>query len=325
MLAQIKLFLGISLIFVISSLVFLGLYWLASRHIGWGRAALRRRLKAVVVETQEDQEKFLKTTANQSELYLLKLSESFAPLKKLHKLTIEAGMEHGLTLQTEIIFLMAMIGLIFSTTISASFFLTLFFMTALSLLPVLVLILRANKRKRVFEEQLPEALDYMSRAMRAGHGLSVALAMVGEELPAPLGPEFKRVYEEINFGIPFHEALPKMPQRMPSADLSFFVAALLIQRETGGNLTELLRGLSATIRERLKLQGRVKILAAEGKYTGYLLAAMPFIIAVVLYSMNPGYISLLWTTEVGKQLMTIALIIIIFGFFWMWKITQIKV
>ena len=325
MLAQIKLFLAIILIFAISSLFFLGLYWLLNRHIGWGRAAIRRRIKAVVVETQEDQGKFLKTTANRSELYLLKLSENFAPLKKLHNLTIEAGMIHGLTLQTEIIFLMAMVGLIFATAIDASFLLTIFFMASLGFLPVVILIIRASKRKRVFEEQLPEALDYMSRAMRAGHGLSVALAMVGDELPAPLGPEFKRVYEEINFGIPFHEALPKMPQRMPSADLSFFVAALLIQRETGGNLTELLRGLSATIRERLKLQGRVKILSAEGKYTGYLLAAMPFIIAMVLYSMNPGYISLLWTTEVGKNLMTIASMIIIFGFFWMWKITQIKV
>ena len=325
MMAQIKIFLGISLIFFISSLLFLGIYWFATRQIGWGRKSIRSRLKNIVVHNNQDDEKFLKTTADKGELYLLKLSENFLPLKKLHKLTIEAGIERGLTLQTEIIILMALTGLIFATIIHASFLLIIFIMLSLGLLPVFILVLRANKRKRLFEEQLPEALDYMSRAMRAGHGLSVALAMVGEELPAPLGPEFKRVYEEINFGIPFHEALPKMPQRLPSADLSFFVAALLIQRETGGNLTELLRGLSATIRERLKLKGRVNILAAEGKYTGYLLAAMPFVIAFVLYSMNPGYISLLWTTEIGKKLITIAAMIIIFGFYWMWKITQIKV
>ena len=319
------LFLLVSLIFLLSAGAAFAGYYIINRRLGVGRKSLRKRLDAVVVHGGKEDERFLKSAVRKSEIWAQQQAESWPALRKLYILTMQAGLENGLALQLEIILAMASLGVILGITLTSSFILSLLLMLLLGTMPLALLIWRAAKRQRKFEDQLPEALDYMSRAMRAGHGLTLALGMVGEELPAPLGPEFKRVYEEINFGIPFHEALPKLPLRMPSGDLSFFVAALLIQRETGGNLTELLRGLAATIRERIKLQGRVKILAAEGKNAGYLLGSMPFIMAAVLYLMNPNYVSLLWTTETGQMLMAIGMMTMLLGFAWMWKITQIKV
>jgi tight adherence protein B len=192
-------------------------------------------------------------------------------------------------------------------------------------LPLLRLIVMASRRKALFTEQLPDALDFMSRALRAGHSLSIAIGMVSDELPDPIGGEFKTVFDEVNFGISFQEALSKMPQRIDSSDLNFFVVAVLIQRETGGNLSDLLHSLAGTVRERLKLKGRVRVLAAEGKYSGIILGTLPFFMAGALTALNPTYMAILWDTKAGNQLVYGALCAMAFGFAWMWKIAQIKV
>jgi tight adherence protein B len=170
--------------------------------------------------------------------------------------------------------------------------------------------LKSNKRRFDFENQLPEALDFISRALRAGHGLTVAIGMVGDELPAPIGPEFKQVFDEVNFGIP---------------DLNFFIISTKIHRETGGDLTEILESISNTIRERIKLQGRVRILSAEGKFSGVLLGALPFLIGGLMTLINPDYMSELWLTEKGQSLVMVGLVMIVLGFTWMRNIAKIKV
>jgi tight adherence protein B len=191
--------------------------------------------------------------------------------------------------------------------------------------PLLWLSREANQRHLAFEGKLPEAIDYISRALRAGHSLTSAIGMVGKEFPDPIGHEFKTVFDEIGFGIPFKDAISQLADRVQSNDLNFFVISLMIQHETGGNLTELLDGLTKTMRERFKLRGKIRTLSSEGRASTWILGSMPFVLAVILALINPGYISVLWTTPQGQTLILIGAGLIAVGFFLLNRITQIKV
>ena len=191
--------------------------------------------------------------------------------------------------------------------------------------PILYIKRKEHQRSIAIENQLPEALDFICRSLRAGHGLAVSFGMVGDELPAPINKEFKTVFEEINFGLPFNDAMSNFAIRVNSNDVSFLVVGLLIQREAGGNLIELLENLAKTVRDRMILNGKVRILASEGKYSGILLSVLPFLLGGVLAFINPKYMALLWTTETGQNLMISGLFLMALGAIWMWKITRIKV
>lgn len=184
---------------------------------------------------------------------------------------------------------------------------------------------KAKKRRLKFEDQLPEALDFISRSLRAGHGLAASIGMAGDELEAPIGTELKITFDEINFGIPFKDAMANLMARVDSPDLNFFTVAVVIQRETGGNLTELLANLSKLIRERIKLKGKVRVLASEGKFSGVLLGALPFVLSALLTSINPDYMSMLWSTPEGNNLIVAGLVMMTLGAFFMHRIVQIKV
>lgn len=194
-----------------------------------------------------------------------------------------------------------------------------------ALVPWWLLSGKANKRRLKFEDQLPEALDFISRSLRAGHGLTASIGMAGDELPAPVGRELKATFDEINFGIPFQEAMANLMARVNSPDLTFFTVAVVIQRETGGNLTELLANLSKLIRERIKLKGKVRVLASEGRFSGVLLGALPFVLSALLTSINPEYMSMLWKTPEGHNLIMTGLFMMVLGAFFMHRIVQIKV
>ena len=158
-----------------------------------------------------------------------------------------------------------------------------------------------------------------------GHSLTSAIGMVGKEFPDPLGHEFKIVFDEISFGIPFKEAIDRLADRVQSYDLNFFVISLKIQHETGGNLTELLDGLANTLRERIKLRGKIRTLSSEGRSSAQVLGSMPFVLAGILGLINPGYISLLWTTPQGQKLVLIGGGLMSVGFFLLNRIIKIKV
>jgi tight adherence protein B len=192
-------------------------------------------------------------------------------------------------------------------------------------MPLLWLSRKANKRRKAFEKKLPETLDYISRAMRAGHGLTSAIGMVGKEFADPIGQEFKTVFDEISFGISFKEAIGQLADRIQSNDINFFVISLMIQHETGGNLTELLDGLASTVRERVKLRGKVRTLASEGRASAWVLGSIPFALAGILSLISPGYMSVLWTTPQGQKLILIAGGLMAVGFFLLNRIVQIKV
>ena len=195
----------------------------------------------------------------------------------------------------------------------------------LSMFPFLQLGWRRNKRLQLIEAQLPDAMDLISRALRAGHAFTSALAMVGVEAQEPIAGEFKITSDEIGFGISIDNALNNLASRVPSPDVRYFVMAVIIQHETGGNLAELLGKLSALVRARFKLYAKVRVLAAEGKLSAWILTALPFCVAGAVQVMNPKYISVLFTDPTGIKLVMGALAMMAIGVFAMWRIIKIRV
>jgi tight adherence protein B len=189
-----------------------------------------------------------------------------------------------------------------------------------------LLVLRARSKRLVkLELQLPEAADLISRGLRAGHAFPSTLQMVGEEMPEPIAGEFRIAFDEINYGIAMNDALQNLATRIPLTDLRYLVIAVLIQRESGGNLAEIMDNLSQIIRARLKLLGQVRVLAAEGKMSAWILGLLPFAVGLVITVTNPKFLSVLWTDPAGLKLMWVALGMMLLGLFWMRKIIRIHV
>lgn len=184
--------------------------------------------------------------------------------------------------------------------------------------------LRAKRITR-FEHQFPEALDLMCRAMRAGHSFQTTIKLIGEELPDPMGRDFRMLFDEINYGVPMELALTHLADRVPLPDVSYFVVVILVQRESGGNLTEMLEKISSIVRARLKLFGDVRTLSAEGRMSAVILIALPFAVAAAVNLLNPGFLSVLWTDPAGLRLVGIALFMMLIGILWMRKVIAIHV
>jgi tight adherence protein B len=197
-------------------------------------------------------------------------------------------------------------------------------LVAASLPYVYVTVVR-KRRLASFEEQFPEALDFLARAMRAGHAFSIALEMLSEESPQPLGQEFRKVFNEHNLGLPIETALQNLSSRVPLLDVSFFVSAVLLQRETGGNLSEILNKLALIIRERFKLKGAVRAASAHGRITGTILTLMPIVLMFGLLVVAPGYLQGMAKDPDGRVLIAICIVAIILGHFLIKKIVNIKV
>lgn len=193
------------------------------------------------------------------------------------------------------------------------------------LAPFLWLKRKATRRLKRFEEQFPEALDLLSRAIRAGHAFQTAMGMVATELPDPVGPEFKKTFEQQNFGLPLKDALNELADRISLLDVRFFVTAVLIQRDTGGNLAEILDNLAHVVRERFKILRQVRVHTAHGRFTGYVLLALPAFLAVALMWINPEHMGLLFTERMGHIMIAIALTLQTVGFFWIRQVIKIEV
>ena len=191
--------------------------------------------------------------------------------------------------------------------------------------PFLYLRQRRKKRLRRFEEQFPEALDMLSRALRAGHAFTTAMSMVADEAPDPIGPEFRKSFDEQNFGLPLKDALNNLSERVPLLDVRFFVTAVLIQRETGGNLSEILDNLAHVVRERFKILRQVRVYTAHGRMTGYTLLALPAVLAVLLTMLNPDLMNLLFEEQMGRMMLTGAIVLQVIGFFWIKQVVKIEV
>jgi len=194
-----------------------------------------------------------------------------------------------------------------------------------AMLPYLNVRRKRSKRLGLFEEQFPEALDFLSRAMRAGHAFSVSLEMLAEESAEPLSREMRQVFNEQNLGAPLETALQNLAERVPLLDVSFFVSAVMLQKETGGNLSEILVKLSYVIRERFKLKGAVKAASAHGRITGTILTVMPVVTMFLLVLVAPGYLDTMVKDPDGKWIIVGAACGQVLGFLVIRRIINIKV
>ncbi|HYM11984.1 MAG TPA: type II secretion system F family protein [Bryobacterales bacterium] len=192
-------------------------------------------------------------------------------------------------------------------------------------LPFVYIWQKRSKRLSKIEEQFPESLEFVSRAMRAGHAFSVSLEMLHKEFPEPVAGEFRRTFEEQNLGLPLEIALEKLGQRVPLIDVHFFVSAVLLQKRTGGNLAELLDNLAYLIRERFKLRGQVRAISAHGRISGMVLSMIPLVVAILMFYTNPDYVMFFINDPTGKILMVTAIGLQFLGFLTIRKIIDIGV
>jgi tight adherence protein B len=192
-------------------------------------------------------------------------------------------------------------------------------------LPCAWLVQRRSARLKRFEEQFPDALDLMARAIRAGHAFQTAMGMVADELPAPAGPEFKKTFDQQNFGLPLRDALNALTERLPILDVKFFVTAVAIQRDTGGNLAEILDNLARVVRERFRIRRQVRVHTAHGRFTGYVLLGLPAALALALTYVSPDQMKLLFEENMGQMMLIGAIVLQAIGFVWIRQVIKIEV
>jgi tight adherence protein B len=183
--------------------------------------------------------------------------------------------------------------------------------------------LKSRRLKKV-ESQLPDALDLVVRALRSGHSFASALQMIGDEMPQPIADEFRAVHDEVSFGVSLQQALTNLSSRVPLNDLRYFVVSVMIQRDSGGNLTEVLSNLSRLIRERLKLAAKVRVMSTDGRLSALFLGVMPFLLAALMAWANPEFMSPLWTDPIGQTIIKYLLGMMFVGMLVMRKIIKIR-
>lgn len=196
---------------------------------------------------------------------------------------------------------------------------------AMAALPFLWLILKRRKRLKNFARQLPEALELISRALRAGHSLAAGINLVAQEMKEPIGKEFTRSYEAQNLGIPLEDTLEEMTDRVPNLDLRFFVTAIVLQRQTGGDLAEILDKIGRLIRERFQIWGQIQALTGEGRLSGIVLLALPPVLFIAMWRINPEYLMVLFTDPLGNKMLAAAAVLMLIGALVIKKIINIKV
>ncbi len=205
------------------------------------------------------------------------------------------------------------------------FLLALLLGLAAGAIPVGFVAWERQRRFRKFEEHFPEALDLLGRAVRAGHAFTTGLEMISKETPEPIAGEFRITFDEQNFGLPLRDALLNMAERVPLIDVRFFVTALLIQKETGGNLAEILDGLARVIRDRFRIYREVQVKTAQGRLTAAILIALPPLMMTLLEIINPRYLEVLFTDPQGPTVLAIAATLQVVGSIVLWRIIHIEV
>jgi tight adherence protein B len=196
---------------------------------------------------------------------------------------------------------------------------------ALLAVPNIIVDIKRRRRLKRFMDHFPEALEMFARSLRAGHSFTGAIQLVAQEMPDPIGPEFSKVFEEQNLGIPLRQALIGMTDRVDILDVKFFVTAILIQRETGGNLAEIIDKIAYVIRERFRVQGQLKIFTAQARMSGFILSFLPIAVAVIVGILNPEYLKPLWIERTGRIMIAIAVTLQVLGMLAMRKIIRIKI
>ena len=303
-----------------------GTYLFWNAYKGPEAKRIERRLRVMSAGSHEGEELSIVKKRLLSETPALdRLLLKVPRIHHLDRLLVQSGLALNVAGFLGLTMLGALAGFIPAAVFDLPLFAVIGVGVAVGALPLFYVLNAKRKRLIIFEQQLPDALDLMGRALRAGHAFSGALKMVGEEMADPVGGEFRTTFDELNYGTSLQDALQNMATRLPGDDLRYFTIAVLIQRETGGNLTELLDNISALIRARLKLLGTVRVLASEGRLSAWILGILPFVLATIIYIINPKFMSILWTDPAGQKLVWIVLVMVVIGVFWLRKLIRIHV
>ncbi len=244
--------------------------------------------------------------------------------RNLDRLLQQANVQYRLGVFILLTIFLGVTGFIISLLIINNYVHSIIIALLMAAIPLFYIRLKKIKRMQKFQKQLPEGLESIARSLKAGHSFPSGMKLAADEFDDPLGPEFDETLNEINFGVSVPDALKNLTRRIDCPDLNYFVISVLLQRETGGNLAEIIENLSHLIRERFKLHGKIKILAAEGKLSAIILVAIPFLIVIVLRFTNPDYIMTLFSEPAGRIMVGMAVFMMALGILVMKKMVNIK-
>jgi tight adherence protein B len=312
-------------IFLLTLVVLLGGYFLFA--VLSGKSEVKKRLSLLQGRPSVESEtpEVLKSELLSEVPYLNILLSKFKLSLRIDKRLQQAGMKINVGTFVLICSTLSALGVVAGMLLGWP--LVLAFTAGLVLLctPLLVMNVKRNTRIKNFISQFPDALEMFARSLRAGHSFTGAIQMVAQEMPDPIGREFEKVFDEQNLGIPLREALLGMAERIDILDVKFFITAILIQRETGGNLAEIIDNLSYVIRERFRVHGQLRIYTAQGRITGFVLVLLPIAIVCIILITSPEYLKPLWNDRAGRTLIALAVVLQIAGAIAVKKIVRIKI
>src|SRR5438445_3259750 len=315
------------LTFLVVVVMFLGI-WIFAGTEG-AQEQVRKRMSAVHKAERRGEVniglKLVRDEMMSSVPWLHRLMLQWSWSTKLQDYLVQAGMT---TKPAKIVLMSGVLGV--AGYLISGYFIPHFFAAApigiiAALIPLVVVVIRRSRRLRKFEEHFPEALDLLGRAVRAGHAFTTGVEMISKYFAEPLAGEFRTAFEEQNFGLPLRDALMNLAERVPIIDVRFFITALMIQKETGGNLAEILDGLARVIRERFRIYRDVRVRTAQGRLTAGILIALPIAMMAILSIINPKYISILFTDPQGPKMLIIAAVLQVIGSAILWKIIHFEV
>jgi tight adherence protein B len=312
--------------FVISAVV-IHLILYAYRNIkNPDRAKIQKRLKTFSPSGYEVQGLDILDKKVMSDLPILnQILLGIPGMPRLSRLIMQANSKQTLGFFMLLSLVLALSGFLGSHYVIRNHITSIIIAAILGVIPLLHLFLKKKKRMEKFERQLPEGLELIARALRAGHAFTTGMKLAADEFDDPLGPEFDETLEEINLGVSVHDALKSLTYRIDCPDLKYFVVSVILQRETGGNLAEIMESIARIIRERFKLHGKIRILAAEGKLSAAVLLGLPFVVVIALKFINPEYIETLFSEDIGIIMVAISSFMMFIGILVMRKIIRIKV
>lgn len=312
-------------VFIFTILVIQTIYFVFRTVRDPEKKAVKRRLRSLSPTVEDENVNIVRKKVLSQIPWFNRLLLRFRWTERANRLLEQADAKYPLGVYILFSVVLFLIGLLGSGRFSSFYLIRVFVGAILAAIPFWGLRLKKKKRMEKFQKQLPDALDLVARGLKAGHALTGGLKLVAEEMVDPIGTEFDRTLDEINFGVGVPEALKGLSNRVDCPDLKFFVISVIIQRETGGNLAEILEKIAYLIRERFKLFGRVRVLTAQGRLSALVLIVLPFVVAFGMSFLNPRYIHILSTDPLGKILVIFALILMIFGALVMRRMVAIKV
>ncbi|MBN3792296.1 type II secretion system F family protein [Burkholderia sp. Ac-20353] len=315
------------LMFVAVVLAFEGLYhWWNARH-GAAAQRIESRIRAMSAGGQVQQERLsiLKDRMLNDAKPLDRLLMSMPRVQSLDLLLQQSGMSWSVAKLIGISLSLPPLALFVLMFTPLPFLVIVPIALSLAVLPTLRVMRCRNRRMRKLERQLPEVCDMIARALRSGHAFTSAIGMISDEFSEPMGSEFRITFDEINYGVSLHDALMNLATRVPIRDLRYFVIAVLIQRETGGNLAELLDNIGMLIRERFKLFDKIRVLSAEGRMSAWVLGLLPFVAGSLMMALNRKFLSVLWEDPAGLKVVGLMLVLMVCGVIWMRRIIRIRV